>query len=66
MSGYRYIMAGLRVALLDVYKRQCRHRVDFRSFFERVAKSTTLNRQEVEAVLNYATEIARDIVERCV
>lgn len=40
-----------------------RHRVDFRSFCERVAKSTTFNRQEVEAVLNYATEIARDIVE---
>ena len=32
-----------------------RHRVDFRSFCERVAKSTTFNRQEVEAVLNYAT-----------
>ena len=28
-----------------------------------MAKSTTFNRQEVEAVLNYATEIARDIVE---
>ena len=27
-----------------------------------MAKSTTFNRQEVEAVLNYATEIARDIV----
>ncbi len=39
-----------------------RHRVDFRNFCERVAKSTTFNRQEVEAVLNYATEIARDIV----
>ncbi len=39
-----------------------RHRVDFRSFCERVAKSTTFNRQEVEAVLNYAIEIARDIV----
>lgn len=39
-----------------------RHRVDFRSFCERVAKSTAFNRQEVEAVLNYATEIARDIV----
>ncbi|ERI84518.1 putative DNA-binding protein [Bacteroides pyogenes F0041] len=39
-----------------------RHRVDFRSFCGRVAKSTTFNRQEVEAVLNYATEIARDIV----
>ncbi|KGN95826.1 HU family DNA-binding protein [Porphyromonas crevioricanis] len=39
-----------------------RHRVSFRSFCERVAKSTTFNRQEVEAVLNYATEIARDIV----
>ena len=39
-----------------------RHRVSFRSFCERVAKSTSFNRQEVEAVLNYATEIARDIV----
>lgn len=39
-----------------------RHRVDYRNFCERVAKSTTFNRQEVEAVLNYATEIARDIV----
>ena len=39
-----------------------RHRVNFRNFCERVAKSTTFNRQEVEAVLNYATEIARDIV----
>ncbi|SJL24041.1 histidinol phosphate phosphatase [Porphyromonas gingivalis] len=39
-----------------------RRRVDFRCFCERVAKSTTFNRQEVEAVLNYATEIARDIV----
>ena len=37
--------------------------MDFRSFCERVAKSTTFNRQEVEAVLNYTTEIARDIVE---
>ena len=34
-----------------------RHHVDFRN-----AKSTTFNRQEVEAVLNYATEIAKDIV----
>ncbi len=39
-----------------------RHRVDYRNFCDRVAKSTTFNRQEVEAVLNYATEIARDIV----
>ena len=39
-----------------------RHRVDFRNFCDRVAKSTTFNRQEVQAVLNYATEIAKDIV----
>ena len=39
-----------------------RHRVDFQSSCERVAKSTTFNRQEVQAVLSYATEIARDIV----
>lgn len=28
------------------------HRVDFLSFFERVARSTSFNRQEVDAVLN--------------
>ena len=39
-----------------------RHRVDFRNFCERVAKSTTFNPQEVAAVLNLATETARDIV----
>ncbi len=48
--------------VVQVAKPTGRHRVDFRSFCERVAKSTTFNRQEVEAVLNYATEIARDIV----
>ena len=40
-----------------------RHRVDFRNFCERVAKSTTFNPQEVAAVLNLATETARDIVD---
>lgn len=39
-----------------------RERVDFRSFTERVAKATTFTPQEVAAVLNYATEIAKDIV----
>ncbi|PDP67418.1 HU family DNA-binding protein [Prevotella intermedia] len=39
-----------------------RHRVDFRNFCERVSKSTTFNLQEVAAVLNPATETARDIV----
>jgi len=39
-----------------------RRRVDFRSFCERVSKSTTFNPQEVAAVLNLATETARDIV----
>ena len=39
-----------------------RHRVDFQNFCERVAKSTTFNPQEVAAVLNLATETARDIV----
>ena len=47
---------------VQIAKPTGRHRVDFRNFCERVAKSTTFNRQEVEAVLNYATEIARDIV----
>ena len=39
-----------------------RHQVSFRNFCERVAKSTTFNSQEVEAVSNYDTRIARDIV----
>ncbi|WP_036859132.1 MULTISPECIES: HU family DNA-binding protein [Prevotellaceae] len=39
-----------------------RHRVDFRNFCDRVAKSTTFSPQEVTAVLNLATETARDIV----
>lgn len=39
-----------------------RHRVDFRNFCERISKSTTFNPQEVAAVLNLATETARDIV----
>ena len=34
-----------------------RHRVESCSFCKRVAKSTTFNLQEVEAVLNYATEV---------
>ena len=48
--------------LVQIAKPTGRHRIDFRNFCERVAKSTTFNRQEVEAVLNYATEIAKDIV----
>ena len=39
-----------------------RKRIGFRSFCARVAKSTTFNEQEVAAVLNYATGIAKDIV----
>ena len=39
-----------------------RQRVDFRNFCERIAKSTTFNAQEVSAVLNLASETARDIV----
>lgn len=39
-----------------------RRRIDFRTFCARVAKSTTFNEQEVAAVLNYATEIAKDLV----
>lgn len=49
-------------AIVQIAQPTGRHRVDFRSFCERVAKSTTFTRQEVEAVLNYATEIAKDIV----
>ena len=48
--------------LVQIAKPTGHHRVDFRNFCERVAKPTTFNRQEVEAVLNYATEIAKDIV----
>ena len=39
-----------------------RHRVDFRNFCARISKSTTFNPQEVAAVLNLATETAREIV----
>ena len=39
-----------------------RQRVDFRNFCERIAKSTTFNAQEVAAVLNLASETARNIV----
>ncbi|MBF1554932.1 MAG: histidinol phosphate phosphatase [Prevotella pleuritidis] len=39
-----------------------RHRVDFRNFCEWVARSTTFSPQEVAAVLNLATETARNIV----
>ena len=39
-----------------------RQRVDFRNFCERISKSTTFNAQEVAAVLNLASETARDIV----
>lgn len=49
--------------IVQIAKPTGRHRVDFRSFCDRVAKSTTFNRQEVEAILNYATEIAKDIVD---
>lgn len=39
-----------------------RSRVGFRHFCERVAKGTTFTAQEVAAVINYSTEIAKDIV----
>lgn len=37
---------------VQIAKPTGRQRVDFRSFCERVEKSTTFNRQELEAVLN--------------
>lgn len=39
-----------------------RHRVDFRNFCKRVAKSSSFSPQEVAAVLDIASETARDIV----
>lgn len=39
-----------------------RKRLDFRSFCQRVAKGTSFTSHEVAAVLNYATEIAKDVV----
>ena len=48
--------------LVQIAKPTGRHRIDFRNFCERVAKPTTFNRQEVVVVLNYAAEIAKDIV----
>lgn len=65
----QYVLVGRKMnvgpqagKIVQVAQPTGRQRVDFRGFCERVAKSTTFNRQEVEAVLNYATEIARDIV----
>ena len=39
-----------------------RGRVKFRDFCGRVARGASFTQQEVEAVINYATEIAREIV----
>lgn len=39
-----------------------RGRVKFRDFCSRVARGASFTQQEVEAVINYATEIAREIV----
>lgn len=39
-----------------------RQRIPFRRFCDEVARSTSFTRQEVEAVINYATEIAKDFV----
>lgn len=48
--------------IVQVAKLTDRHRVSFPSFCKCVAKSTTLNPREAEAVLNYATEIAHGIM----
>ena len=53
--------AGLE-RLLSSARPTGRQRVDFRNFCARIAKSTTFNAQEVAAVLNLASETARDIV----
>lgn len=39
-----------------------RNRISFRAFCERVGKSVSFTHQEVAAVINFATEIAKDIV----
>lgn len=39
-----------------------RQRIPFRRFCDEVARSTSFTRQEVEAMINYATEIAKDFV----
>lgn len=39
-----------------------RKRLDFRSFCQRVARGTSFTSHEIGAILNYATEIAKDVV----
>lgn len=48
--------------VMQIARATGRRRVNFRSFCETVARSTTFNAQEVQAVINYATAIARDMV----
>lgn len=49
-------------SMMQVAKATCRSKVDFRSFCERIGKSTSFTWQEIGAILNCATEIAKDIV----
>lgn len=47
---------------MQVARATGRRRVNFRTFCERVGKSTSFTWQEVGAILNFATEVAKDIV----
>lgn len=61
----RKAVAGkLKGQMVQVALPSGRNRVNFRHFCERVAKATTFTHHEVAAVLNYATEIAKDIVSQ--
>ncbi|MBB6275141.1 HU family DNA-binding protein [Porphyromonas circumdentaria] len=56
------VVGKLKGQMVQVALPSGRNRVSFRHFCERVAKATTFTHQEVSAVLNYAIEIAKDIV----
>lgn len=56
------VVGKLKGQVVQVALPSGRNRVTFRHFCERVAKATTFTHQEVSAVLNYAIEIAKDIV----
>lgn len=55
-------MGKLKGKMVQMAMPSRRNRISFRAFCERVGKSVSFTHQEVAAVLNFATEIAKDIV----
>lgn len=56
------VVGKLKGQMVQVALPSRRNRISFRAFCERVGKSVSFTHQEVAAVLNFATEIAKDIV----